>query len=55
MDERESTDLRDTVDAGTQERSVKRLWDGLLIEHPAISVIGVLLLTALTCGAAVSV
>ncbi|MEC4176751.1 hypothetical protein VJ918_07630 [Adlercreutzia sp. R21] len=52
MDEREPTKPRDTA-AEPKERSAKRLWDGLLIEHPAISVIGVLLLTALTCGAAV--
>lgn len=30
---------------------MKHIWDGLLLEHPVISVVGALLLTALTCGA----
>ncbi len=30
---------------------MKQIWDGLIMEHPVISVIGALLVVALTCGA----
>lgn len=29
---------------------MKQIWDGLILEHPVISVIGALLVVALTCG-----
>lgn len=29
---------------------MKQIWDGLIMEHPVISVVGALLVVALTCG-----
>lgn len=29
---------------------MKQIWDGLIVEHPFISVVGALLVVALTCG-----
>lgn len=31
---------------------MKQIWDGLIVEHPIASVIGALLVVALTCGSA---
>lgn len=40
--------------AETSEGSgaVKQIWDSLIVEHPVLSVIGALLVVALTCGGA---
>lgn len=35
-----------------KERRVKQIWDSLIIEHPVISVVGALLVVALTCAGA---
>lgn len=29
---------------------MKQIWDSLILEHPVISVVGALLVVALTCG-----